>query len=66
VLGGSVRDSTLYYLKTKFGLSEPDIPSKPELFEEYLEKLFGWGVNVIIKYIVQKLLSRVHSSDPGR
>jgi hypothetical protein len=63
VLGESIRISTLYYLESNSGLSEEEIPQRPEVFQESLKKIFGSGVEIILRHIIQKLFAKVHFAD---
>ncbi|MGB9960055.1 MAG: hypothetical protein ACPLKQ_06010 [Candidatus Bathyarchaeales archaeon] len=59
VLGESGKEVIYYYFQNSYAIKKEDIPEKPELFIEFLKKLFGVGAelieNTILKNLCQKL-----------
>ncbi|MEM3551660.1 MAG: hypothetical protein QXV01_11290 [Candidatus Bathyarchaeia archaeon] len=55
ILGESGKEVVYYYLKNSYTLRKEDIPENPELFTEFLNKLFGAGTKIIENTILKNL-----------
>jgi hypothetical protein len=58
VFGESVAQVIFYNLYTRYSLSKPEIPSKPERFVEALSDMFGDGADTIEKLVVETVCTR--------
>ncbi|MEM0007901.1 MAG: hypothetical protein QXR89_06530 [Candidatus Bathyarchaeia archaeon] len=54
-LGESGKEVVYYYLKSSYALRKEDIPENPELFTEFLNRLFGAGAKIIENAILKNL-----------
>lgn len=54
-LGESGKEAIYFHLQNLCSLKREDIPEKPEIFMEGLQKIFGLGAKVIEKAIVKSL-----------
>jgi hypothetical protein len=54
-LGKSGKEAIYFHLQNLCALKKEDIPDKPEIFVEGLQKIFGLGAEVIEKAIVKNL-----------
>jgi len=55
VLGETGREVVYYHLQRVYGLRKESIPEHPEVFIEFLNKLFGIGAEIIERAILKKL-----------
>ena len=56
--GGNVHAVVYYQLKGWFGISREDIPAKPDLFVQTIDKLFGVGAAAVSLAICRELQSK--------
>ncbi len=59
ILGESGRQAVCYHVEKSFGLKRGEWPKKPELFEEVLRRIFGFGAELLLKAIVFELYSNL-------
>jgi len=59
ILGESSRKSVYFHLQTKYSLMREDVPNKPEVFVECLEKIFGAGAKVVEEAIAKSLCKKL-------
>ncbi len=60
VLGDTVRDSILHFEKSRYSISEDEIPRKADEFMKGLRDLLGYGGRVVEKLAKQKFAERFH------
>jgi hypothetical protein len=56
--GANVHTVVYFQLRSWFGISREDIPAKPELFVQTIDKLFGVGAGVVALAICTELEKR--------
>ncbi|MEM2103791.1 MAG: hypothetical protein QW717_02720 [Candidatus Bathyarchaeia archaeon] len=58
-LGESGKTVVYYHFQKNSGVEREDIPEKPEVFIEFLNRLFGFGAKIIEEAIVKSLCSKL-------
>jgi hypothetical protein len=54
-IGPSIADAVLFYVKTKASIQLDDHNLDPEVFDNCLKGLFGWGAEIVEKRILECL-----------
>ncbi|MEM3551760.1 MAG: hypothetical protein QXN87_08730 [Candidatus Bathyarchaeia archaeon] len=58
-LGESGKTVVYYHFQNSCGVRREGIPEKPEVFSEFLNRLFGFGAKIIEEAILKSLCSKL-------
>lgn len=65
ILGESGKEVVYYHLQNSYGIRREDVPEKPEVFAECLNRIFGFGAKIIEDAIIKSLCSRLKTGCEG-
>ena len=61
----SVRVVVYYELEKSFGVKREDVPQKPDLFVDTVERLFGVGAVIVKRALMKELIASTGINDIG-
>lgn len=61
----SVRAVVYYELEKSFGVKREDVPQKPELFVDTVDRLFGVGAVIVKRALMKELIANTGIKDLG-